>query len=236
MGWKRSSKFRESLAGGTEAITVEDGLNPAIQAAAPEPRQRQRPAGRSCQTTKSPESRADPHRSPRKPSVPRVRRLAARICRNSPYHGTGTLAYSRQKGRHREDPKGLFLKKPLADASGSIDPILMDSEIFNQLLPSIEAVQQGWHHAFDRSRFRQLSRNSVRRGGASVRQSAVCDTRVIHCYSYEIWPAGCQGGAKVALPLMPGISSGASAVISPKTLTDWFTPSTRPPSLTTFPG
>jgi len=54
----------------------------------------------------------------------------------------------------------------------------MDSEIFNQLLRSIEAVQQGWHHAFDRSRFRQLSCNSVRRGGASVRQPVVCDPRL----------------------------------------------------------
>src|SRR5665213_1306431 len=54
------------------------------------PRQTQRRAGRSCPMTSRPDPRcqdvlqdvlADPHRSPRKPSVPRVRRLAARTRR-----------------------------------------------------------------------------------------------------------------------------------------------------------
>jgi hypothetical protein len=38
------------------------------------------------------------------------------------------------------------------------------------------------------------------------------------------------GDAMVARPLMPAINSGASPVISPITLIDWLTGSTRPPS------
>jgi len=38
----------------------------------------------------------------------------------------------------------------------------------------------------------------------------------------------------MARPLMPAISSGASLVISPITLIDWLTGSTRPPSRVTL--
>jgi hypothetical protein len=44
------------------------------------------------------------------------------------------------------------------------------------------------------------------------------------------------GGVKVARPLMPAINSGASPTISPITLIDWLTGSTRPPSRLTRAG
>jgi hypothetical protein len=46
--------------------------------------------------------------------------------------------------------------------------------------------------------------------------------------SRDLKKAQC-GGAIFAFPLMPAISSGAGAEISPITLIDWLTGSTRPP-------
>ena len=41
---------------------------------------------------------------------------------------------------------------------------------------------------------------------------------------------GYDGGRMMARPLMPAVNSGASPVITPITLIDWLTGSTRPPS------
>jgi hypothetical protein len=45
-----------------------------------------------------------------------------------------------------------------------------------------------------------------------------------------------DGGRKVARPLMPAVSSGASPLMTPITLIDWLTGSTRPPSRVTLAG
>jgi hypothetical protein len=77
---------------------------------------------------------------------------------------------------------------------------------------------------------RRRSASYQKTGPALISKSAARDLRPIRGD-----PAH-DGGRKVARPLMPAVSSGASPLITPITLIDWLTGSTRPPSRVTLAG
>ena len=140
---------------------------------------------------------ADPHRSPRKPSVPRVRRRAARTRRILTLSWDRNFGIFETKGKRVNEPGGIFARS-LDDPTAILDDpwhhrLVPNPAGFPRIPKSLincslasRLTSSRWRDAFDRSDFRRLSGDPVRRGRAVVRQPAVRDPRITDCSCFII--------------------------------------------------